>query len=116
MKKTQKTSATEFEHLVDLLAASRLLKEKTRISLYLPKAVVKIMDTLSENQSRSNLVKELVINQAQKAKKKKPKQLQDPYGMFKDTGKKFDNIDQDIKDMWAESLNKVERQTEGKFD
>lgn len=52
------------QHLIDLLAYSHLLKEKTRISLYLPKALIQVMDTMAGNQSRSEFIKNAIVNQA----------------------------------------------------
>ena len=72
---TQKATpiSGDINQLVQLLASSYLLEEKTRVSLYLPKAVVKVMDTLAQNQSRSELVKNLIVKQAQST---------DPHGVF----------------------------------
>ena len=72
---TQKpiSTSSDLNQLVQLLPSSYLLEEKTRVSLYLPKAVVKVMDTLAQNQSRSELVKNLIVKQAQST---------DPHGIF----------------------------------
>lgn len=118
MKQTHPTPAdySDIDELVNLVAASSLLKEKTRISLYLPKVVVKIMDSITKNQSRSQLVKTLVVEKAQKIKNAKTKTKQDPYGIFADAASEFDNVDNDIKQMWDEALKKVDRQINNQFD
>lgn len=65
----------EIDKIVDLLSAQKLFEEKTRINLYLPKIIVKLIDKLSKNASRGELVTSLVINEVKKRKKL-------PFGMF----------------------------------
>ncbi|MBI4034982.1 MAG: hypothetical protein HY381_01115 [Candidatus Chisholmbacteria bacterium] len=73
MKVTQQSSSppSDINQLIQLLTSAHLLEEKTRVSLYLPKAVVKVMDALAQNKSRSELVKDLIVKQVQST---------DPYG------------------------------------
>lgn len=92
---------TDLDNLINLMSASHLLKEKTRISLYLPKAEVKIMDAIAKNQSRSELVKTLVV---EKAKKARIPQNQNLYGIFANAAEEFHDIDKEVKKMWDESL------------
>ena len=78
MKQTQisNTQITEdADKLTQLLYAKKLYGQKTRINLYLPKIVVKLIDSLSKNSSRGELVTSLVIEKVGKNKKT-------PYGMF----------------------------------
>lgn len=107
MKQTHATPTDfpDIDELVNLLAASSLLKEKTRINLYMPKAVVKIMDAMAKNQSRSELVKTLVVEKAKKAKAAK-KKFKDPYGMFSDTTITDEDIDEVIAG-WDRHLDKM---------
>lgn len=65
----------ETDKLVELLSAKNLLSEKTRINLYLPRIVVKLMDKLAKNISRGELVSSLIIKEVKKSQKL-------PYGMF----------------------------------
>ncbi len=109
-----KNTTSDTRHLVNLLSSSRLLEEKVRVNLYLPKVFVQIMD--AKAKSRSEYIKNMMIDY--ETPKTTPKKITkfDPYGMFKDKADKFDNIDQDIKNMWDESFKKVERQIAGRFD
>ncbi len=70
---TQITS--QIDKLKQLQYAEQLSKEKTRINLYLPKVVVKLIDMLAKNSSRGEFVTSLVIEKVEKGKKI-------PYGMF----------------------------------
>ena len=63
------------ENIIDFLSAKEVLDKKTRINLYLPEAIVKIIDSLAEDKSRGELVSKLVIKEARKKKKL-------PYGLF----------------------------------
>lgn len=65
----------EMEKIVELLLAKEKLTEKTRINLYLPKIVVKLLDSLANNLSRGELVSSLVIKEVKKRQKL-------PFGMF----------------------------------
>jgi len=65
----------ELDEIVDLLSVKNKLDQKARINLYLPKIVVKLMDILSKDNSRGELVSALVLKEAQKKKKL-------PYGIF----------------------------------
>lgn len=72
----------DIDKLIYLASSAHLLKEKTRINLYLPKAIVKIMDSIAKNQSRSELVKNLVV---EKAKQAKPAKKKDYFGIFSES-------------------------------
>lgn len=108
MKATQKTGGqpySDFDQLITLLSSSHLLEEKTRINLYLPRALVTLMDALAENQSRSEFVKDLVVNQAKTTPKILAKAM-DPYGMFADAK----ITDQDINEItksWDKHVNQL---------
>lgn len=107
----------DIDKLIYLASSAHLLEEKTRINLYLPKAIVKIMDSIAKNQSRSELVKNLVVEKAKKTQPAKTKleTKQDPYGIFKLTPaqrKDLENIDQEIKQMWQEVMDKLEKDLE----
>lgn len=65
----------ETDQLVSLISAKDKLAEKTRINLYLPKVVVKLMDLLTNNISRGDLVTQLIVKEVKK------KHLL-PFGMF----------------------------------
>ena len=73
----KQTHNTEFDinQLTDLLSAKKLLDEKTRINLYVPKIIVKLIDYLAKDVSRGELVTTLVVKEIRKNKKT-------PYGMF----------------------------------
>lgn len=67
MKQTQ---YHETDHtLVDLLSAQQLLKEKTRINVYMPKVVVRVLDDISGKRSRGETISALVLKEAQSGKK-----------------------------------------------
>lgn len=105
MKQTHATPTDypDIDELVNLLAASSLLKEKTRINLYLPKAVVKIMDAIAQNQSRSELVKTLVVEKAKKAETAKKKSYFGALSHAKITDKDIDDVIAE----WDQHLEKV---------
>ncbi|MBI4009026.1 hypothetical protein HY357_02235 [Candidatus Roizmanbacteria bacterium] len=63
------------DKLTQLLYAKKLFEEKTRINLYLPKIVVRLIDSLAKNSSRGELVTSLVMEKVGKNKKT-------PHGMF----------------------------------
>lgn len=63
------------EYLLDLLSSQKLLAEKTRINLYLPKIIVSLIDKLAQNNSRGELVSSLVVKEIKKKQKL-------PFGMF----------------------------------
>lgn len=78
MKKTQDTSYKQkasIDNLINLLSSKELIEKKRRINLYVPEAVIKLMDSLAEDKSRGELVAELVLNKAKQEQKT-------PYGMF----------------------------------
>ena len=68
----------EIVQLTSLLSAKALLTEKTRINLYLPKAVIKLMNWLAKDKSRGELVSSLILKEARQKEKL-------PYGMFAGT-------------------------------
>lgn len=57
---------SDVDDLIDLLSSQELAQEKTRINIYLPKAVVKLIDALAKNESRGDLVSKLVVEKAKK--------------------------------------------------
>ncbi len=61
--------------LVDLLSAQQLLKEKTRINVYMPKVVVRVLDDMAGKRSRGETISVLVLKEAQSGKKL-------PWGVF----------------------------------
>lgn len=73
----KQTHNNEFDinRLTDLLSAKKLLEEKTRINLYVPKIIVRLIDYLAKDTSRGELVTNLVVKEIRKNKKI-------PYGMF----------------------------------
>lgn len=78
MKQTQDTSykqKSNIDNLINLLSSKDLIEKKKRINLYIPEAVIELMDSLSEDKSRGELVAELVLDKAKKEQKT-------PYGMF----------------------------------
>ena len=77
MKQTQKPvdqQKQSVEDLLALLSSRKLLEKKKRINLYLPEAVVKLLDFLSQG-SRGEVVTSLIIKAVKKMKRL-------PYGMF----------------------------------
>lgn len=58
--------------LVDLLSAQQLLKEKTRINVYMPKVVVRVLDDMAGKRSRGETITALVLKEAQSDNKKPP--------------------------------------------
>lgn len=87
------------DQMVDLLSFGKNLSEKTRINLYLPKAVVKILDSLSQDQSRGDTVSTLVLKEANAQKKL-------PYGMFKGVDISEIEIDQITSD-WGKVVDEL---------
>lgn len=76
------------EYLLDLLSSQKLLAEKTRINLYLPKIIVSLIDRLAQNNSRGELVSSLVVKEIRKKQKL-------PFGMFSPleiTDKEIDSL------------------------
>ncbi|GEM_PF-3810086 len=67
MKQTQH-QGTDYT-LVDLLSAQQLLKEKTRINVYMPKVVVRVLDDMTGKRSRGETISALVLKEAQSGKK-----------------------------------------------
>lgn len=65
----------ETEKVIELLSIQDKLIKKTRINLYLPEAVVRLMDSLAKDKSRGELVSSLVIGEIKKQQKM-------PYGLF----------------------------------
>lgn len=70
---------THYDHpnhtFTDLLAAQELLKEKTRINVYVPKLVVQVLDDMAGKRSRGETISALVLKEAGSGTKL-------PYGMF----------------------------------
>ena len=60
----------------NLLSAEKILAEKTRINLYVPKKIVAILDYMAKESSRGKFVTKLVLQAASKLKAKPP------YGLF----------------------------------
>ena len=65
----------EITQLTSLLSTRALLTEKARINLYLPKAVIKLMNWLAKDKSRGELISSLILKEAQQKENL-------PYGMF----------------------------------
>jgi len=65
----------ELDKFIDLMSVKDELDKKTRINLYLPEIIVKLIDSLAKTKSRGELVSSLVIKEAKNEKKL-------PYGMF----------------------------------
>lgn len=84
------------DYLVNLLEAKSFLEEKVRVNLYLPKAVVKVMDDLSDN--RSELVTNLVVDKAISKRKT-------PYGIFK--SKTSEKEIKEITSMWDKAVDEL---------
>lgn len=61
--------------LVDLLSAQAVLKEKTRINVYMPKVIVRVLDDIAGKRSRGETISALVLKEAQSGKKL-------PWGVF----------------------------------
>lgn len=89
----------DMHHMVNFLSFKEVFEEKMRINLYLPKIVVKILDSLSENQSRGEVVTSLVINEMKKIKKL-------PYGMFSPIEIARDEIDK-ISAQWENTVHEL---------
>lgn len=97
MKHAQIVMPDNTDYLVNLLEMKSFLDKKVRVNLYLPKAVVKVMDGLSDN--RSELITNLVVNKA-KAKRSSP------YGMFKGRKMSESEIDE-ITSMWDKAVDEL---------
>lgn len=77
MKQTQEFTyqqRQDIENLLTFFSSRGVLENKKRINLYLPEAVIRLLDFLSQG-SRGELVTSLVIKEVKKMKKL-------PYGMF----------------------------------
>ena len=99
MKYAQTSIPKNTDYLVNLLEAKSFLDEKVRINLYLPKAVVSVMDDLSNN--RSELVTNLIVDKAKVNRSS-------PYGMFK--GHKMSETEiNKITSMWNKAVNELAR-------
>lgn len=96
MKYTQINTPKNTDYLVNLLEAKSFLNEKVRVNLYLPKAVVSVMDGLSNN--RSELVTNLVVDKAKTDRKS-------PYGMFK--SKTSEKDIKEITSMWDRAVDEL---------
>lgn len=100
MKQTHKYyTQSEIERLSELLLAKDLLEEKVRVNLYLPKVVVKLIDSMAKNTSRGGLVSALVLKEVKKKKKL-------PYGMFSPLQISKKEIDK-ISCQWEKSINET---------
>lgn len=77
MKQTHDIYSNELEpdQLIEMISAKQKLDEKTRINLYLPKVIVRLIDYLAKNRSRGELVSSLIVDEIKKRKKL-------PFGMF----------------------------------
>lgn len=100
MKQTQNyNQLLETEQIIELLSAKDLLKEKTRINLYLPKIIVKLIDSMAKNTSRGELVSSLVVEKIKTGKKL-------PYGMFSPVEISEKEIDE-ITSQWSKTANEL---------
>lgn len=77
MKQTYNlTSQTDnLQFLTYLLSSKQELEKKKRINIYVPQPVIELIDILSENKSRGELIGNLVLKEAKK-------RIHIPYGMF----------------------------------
>ncbi len=96
MKVAQGDKTQNIDYLVNLMENKDLLEEKVRVNLYLSRAVVKIIDQLSDN--RGELVSKLVID-----KFKSKRNL--PFGMLK-TKTSAGNINNIIR-LWNKPVNEL---------
>lgn len=76
-----------------------MIDDKVRVNLYLPKGIVKLIDLLSEDGSRGELVSRLVVKEA-----KKKQTL--PFGIFKGSDITEKDIDE-VADQWEKIVNEV---------
>lgn len=93
------TDGEEVDRLVELLSLRDLLDKKGRINLYLSKAVIKLMDSLAQNDSRGALVSRLVIKEAKRRQKL-------PYGLFSGADISEKEIDQ-VTSEWEKTINEL---------
>lgn len=100
MKQTQnKDFQQDLESLIELLSTYDLVKEKTRINLYLPKIIVKLIDSMAKNTSRGEFVSSLVVEKIKTGKKM-------PYGMFSPVEISEKEIDE-ITSQWNNTVNEL---------
>ena len=89
----------EIERISELLEARKQFEEKTRINLYLPKIIVKLIDRLAKDVSRGELVTALVIKELKKKEKL-------PFGMFSPIEISEEEIN-DLSSSWNKTINEL---------
>lgn len=98
MKQTQNhIDPEEIDKFLGWLSVKKNIEEKTRINLYLPKIIVRLIDSMAKNTSRGELVSSLVIKEIKQAKKL-------PFGMFSGAEISEKEIDE-ITSLWGKALN-----------
>jgi hypothetical protein len=103
MKKTQDTNykqKTSIDNLINLLSSKELIEKKRRINIYVPEAVVKLMDSLSKDKSRGELVAKLVLDKAKKEQKT-------PYGIFSGVNITEKDI-KEVESQWEKVLDEFD--------
>ena len=89
----------ELEKILDVLSVKKEFDKKTRINLYIPRIIVKLMDSLTKDKSRGELVSTLVVKEAQKNRKI-------PYGLFSPLEISDKEIDE-ISAGWDKTVNEL---------
>lgn len=87
------------ERITEYLSAKKLLQEKVRINLYVPKVIVQLMDLIAKNVSRGELVTSLIIKEFKKRQKL-------PYGMFSPLEISEKQI-KEITSSWEKAVNEL---------
>ena len=95
----KQTPITTIDTLADLVTAQHLFKEKTRINIYLPKSIVKVLDDLAGKRSRGDVISSLVVKEVTAQKKKHT-----PYGVFSGAHISQSDIEAVTK-LWQQSHN-----------
>ena len=98
MKQTHRYyDQADIEKLGELLLLKKILDEKVRINLYIPKIVVKLIDLLGKDNSRGEFVTSLVIKEVKKRKKL-------PHAIFSPLEISQKEI-KEISQQWEKSVN-----------
>lgn len=100
MKQTHdSTSNNEIDRLIELFSSQDLVRNKTRINLYIPKVVVKLIDHMSADKSRGELITNLVLKEAKHKRRK-------PYGLFSSMSVSEQDIDEVIS-TWEKAIDEA---------
>lgn len=89
----------ELDQLLGLLSQKDKLLEKTRINVYLPKIIVKLMDSLAKKSSRGEFVTSLIVKEIKKSKKM-------PFGMFSPLEISEKDIEE-VSSSWAKNVKNL---------